>query len=214
MSEHAVFFKAGSITLEGRYSHVSPTAPGAVICHPHPAYGGTMDNNVVDAAVQALQQTGHSTLRFNFRGVGRSEGRYGEGLAEVEDVRAAIRFLLEQAPESEPIVLAGYSFGSWVASHSLQGDAIVSHLILIAPPTSMFDFSSLLEDKEERARHVIVGERDQFCDRDELQRIYKQLPEPKSLQVVPRTDHFFYAHEKYLIEAIKDAVADHHATGK
>ena len=101
-----------------------------------------MNNNVVLAVVEALQATGHPTLRFNFRGVGESEGRYADGTGEVEDVRAAIAFLQEKTGgDGVPVVLAGYSFGSWVAANALPGDSAVSHLILVAPPTSMFDFS-------------------------------------------------------------------------
>jgi alpha/beta superfamily hydrolase len=210
MPEQDVAFFSGKLKLEGRYSEstAKPQLP-SVICHPHPAYGGTMDNNVVVSAAEALQGTGHSTLRFNFRGVGRSEGRYDNGMGETEDLRAAMEFVQEKAGKDAPVILVGYSFGAWIAAKVLQGDASVAHVILIAPPTSMFDLSTLNEDHQERSRHVIVGERDQFCDRKALQQIYDRLPEPKSLRVIPHTDHFFFAHEKFLIEAIKEAVADH-----
>ncbi|UCD57062.1 MAG: alpha/beta fold hydrolase [Candidatus Hydrogenedentota bacterium] len=212
MTEQPVFLSAGSIRLQGMFSPASPDSPhpAAVICHPHPAYGGTMDNNVVLAVTRALQDTGHSTLRFNFRGVGRSEGRHAGGAGEIEDVRAAIRFVQEEAESGDSsIILAGYSFGSWVAANVLGGDSSVSHLILVAPPTSMFDFSMLSEDEEERARHFIVGERDQFCDLDLLRDIFDRLPEPKTIRVVPRADHFFFAREAAVVEAVKEAIADH-----
>jgi alpha/beta superfamily hydrolase len=219
MPEQPVFFHAGSLKLEGMFSPApadSRGRPAAVICHPHPVYGGTMGNNVVMALTRALQQTGHLTLRFNFRGVGRSEGRYAEGTGEREDVRAdvraAIAFVRQEAGGGEsPTVLAGYSFGSWVAANSLDGDSAVSHLILVAPPTSMFSFSALSEDKKERARHVIVGERDQYCDRAILQEIFDRLPEPKTMRVIPRADHFFFARDRALGEAVREAVADHSA---
>jgi hypothetical protein len=210
MSEQAVTFSAGELKIEGMYAPATSKEPyPAVICHPHPAYGGTMDNNVVIAAAQALQETGHSTLRFNFRGVGGSEGCYDGGEGEVEDARAAIEFVREKMNGDHPVILVGYSFGAWVSAKALEGDNTVAHLILIAPPTAMFDFHALLDDPQERSRHIIVGERDQFCDRENLQDIFQKLPDPKSLRVIPRTDHFFFAHEKYLIEAVKAAVADH-----
>jgi alpha/beta superfamily hydrolase len=207
--EQKVAFFSGKFKIEGRYSEsaVKPQFP-SVICHPHPAYGGTMDNNVVMAAVEALQETGHSTLRFNFRGVGRSEGRYDNGVGETEDLRAAMEFVWKKAGDA-PVILVGYSFGSWIAAKVLQDDTSAAHVILIAPPTSMFDLSMLNKDEQERSRHIIVGERDQFCDRQALQEIYNKLPEPKSLRIIPHTDHFFFAHEKFLIETIKEAVADH-----
>jgi hypothetical protein len=216
MAEQSVFFQAGDLKLHGMFSPALEGKPhaAAVICHPHPIYGGTMDNNVVLAVVRALQDTGHATLRFNFRGVERSEGSHAEGLGEIEDVRAAIKFVQEKTGNGEsPIVLAGYSFGSWVASNALAGDSSVSHVILVGPPTSMFDFSALIEDREERARHVIVGERDQFCDRDKLQGIFEQLPEPKTMRVIPRADHFFFGRESILIETVKEALIDHATTG-
>ncbi len=212
VSEQHVFFKAGNIKLEGMY-YQAPTGserPAAVICHPHPAYGGTMDNNVVTAVARALLETGHSTLRFNFRGTGLSEGSHSGGTGEVDDVRAAIAFVHEKTGNAEsPIILAGYSFGAWVAANALAGDHTISQVILVAPPTSMFDFSVLNKDTEERARLFIVGDRDQFCDREALQKIFDRLPNPKSLRVVPHTDHFFFAHEKFLVEAVKEALGNH-----
>jgi hypothetical protein len=211
MREQHVFFNVGKLRLEGMYFQSNfPNAYPAVICHPHPAYGGTMDNNVVMAAAKALQETGHSTLRFNFRGVGQSEGHHEGGAGEIEDARAAIDFVLKKSGSDAPVTLVGYSFGAWVATQALIGDDSVAHLILIGPPTSMFDLSPLLNDTEERARHFIVGDRDQFCDRQKLQEIYDKLPPPKSLRIIPHTDHFFFAHEKYLIEAVKEAVNPSH----
>jgi alpha/beta superfamily hydrolase len=188
----------------------SSAQPGAVICHPHPVYGGTMDNNVVLAVTKVLRDTGHSTLRFNFRGVGKSEGGYSDGTGEVEDVRAAMRFVQAEAGDSDaPIVLAGYSFGSWVAAKALIGDNSVSHLIMVAPPTSMFDLSVLSEDTTERARHFIVGDRDQFCDLENLREILKNLPEPKSMTVIPGSDHFLFGRDQAIADAVKQAVTDH-----
>ncbi len=209
MSEQAVVFNAGSLKLQGMYHAADSPVAGAVICHPHPLYGGSMDNNVVNAVAQTLQATGHSTLRFNFRGVGKSEGSHDGGAGEIEDVRAAIEFIREQAGRSVAVVLAGYSFGSWVAAGALEGDESVSHLLMVAPPTAMFDFSALARDDKERARHFIVGERDQYCDLEALRDLFDGLPEPKTMKVVPGTDHFWISREKALAEAVGEAMADH-----
>ncbi len=209
VSEQHVFFSSRGLKLEGMYyqAPASTPLPAAVICHPHPVYGGTMDNNVVMAVAHALQETGHSTLRFNFRGTGLSEGSYSGGIDEVEDVRAAVAFVHEKMGNAEsPIILAGYSFGAWVAANALSGDHTISQVILIAPPTSMFDFSILNKDTKERSRHFIVGDRDQFCNREALQKIFDGLPKPKSFRIVPHTDHFFFAHEKFLIKAVQEAL--------
>src|SRR5215510_7238151 len=109
--EEHVTFPVGDITLEGLF-WTPPQTPaiGAVLCHPHPLYGGEMHNNVVSALADALQQAGVATLRFNFRGVGRSGGEHGGGEAEVEDVKAAVSYLLSR--QAVPtVVVAGYSFG-------------------------------------------------------------------------------------------------------
>jgi hypothetical protein len=148
-------------------------------------------------------------LRFNFRSVGKSEGSHDGGAGEIEDARAAIEFVREKTGASTAIVLAGYSFGSWVAAGALEGDESVSHLILIAPPTAMFDFSALTRDDKERARHIIVGERDQYCDHDVLQELFDGLPEPKTMKIVPGADHFWFGREKALVEALGEAMADH-----
>lgn len=209
MSEQAVVFNAGSLKLQGMYHAVDSPVAGAVVCSPHPLYGGSMDNNVVNAVAQTLQETGHSTLRFNFRGVGESEGIHDGGTGEIEDARAAIELVLENEGPSTAVVLAGYSFGSWVAAGTLKGDESVSHLIMVAPPTSMFDFSALAQDDKERWRHIIVGERDQYCDQGVLRELFDGLPEPKSMKVVPGADHFWFGREKALAEAVGEAMADH-----
>ena len=217
MSERPVFFQAGDVKLEGMYFEAASPVAVAVICHPHPLFGGTMGNNVVAAVARELQETGHSTLRFNFRGVGQSEGSHGGGTAEVEDVRAAIKFVRERESEkvgAEPpqVVLAGFSFGSWVAAGALEGpeaDDSVSHLILVGPPTLSFDFSMLTRDTKERGRHFIVGENDEHCDFSVLREIFDKLPEPKTMAIIPRADHFLFARDRAIGEAVREAVADH-----
>jgi hypothetical protein len=213
LSENPVFFQAGDVRLEGMHFEAASPVAVAVICHPHPLFGGTMGNNVVAAVARELQETGHSTLRFNFRGVGQSEGSHGGGTAEVDDVRAAIKFVRESAGAEPPqVVLAGFSFGAWVAANALEGpeaDDSVSHLILLGPPTVMFDFSILVKDTKERGRHFIVGENDEHCDFAALRDIFDKLPEPKTMAVIPRADHFLFARDRAIGDAVREAVADH-----
>ncbi|RLJ02607.1 MAG: alpha/beta hydrolase, partial [Candidatus Aenigmatarchaeota archaeon] len=111
MKEEKVFFQAGDVKIEGMLYN-APGEKGAVVTHPHPLYGGDMHNNVVETVVQAYREKGYATLRFNFRGVGRSTGSYDEGIGEQEDVRAALAYLTGTGKTS--IDLAGYSFGAWV----------------------------------------------------------------------------------------------------
>ena len=133
-----------------------------MICHPHPVYGGTMHNNVVRAASKAFNAIGYSTLRFNFRGVENSTGQHGDGIAELTDVAAAFSFVQDQGMKE--VVIAGYSFGGWVASHSVLSLSAAG-LLLISPPIAMFDIDFRNLDLP---LWIICGEHDQYCPLREL----------------------------------------------
>lgn len=154
----------------------------AVVTHPHPLYGGDMHNNVVMAARDAALAAGFSSLRFNFRGVGRSDGFYDHGQGEREDLKSVL-----SAAGENPILLA-YSFGAWVASGILASESLPA--ILISPPTGMMTFSAL------KGLNVwaIVGNHDQFCDPNKLQEVI----DLERIQVVPGIDHFWFGQEKKL----------------
>src|SRR5438034_3172074 len=133
----AVTFASGVLTLEGALNLPERTpAPGIVVCHPHPMYGGEMHNSVVDAVCQTAVENGISALRFNFRGASHSEGRYDNGIGERDDVRAALTYL-RGLPEvdSGRVALAGYSFGAAVALHAT--DERLNAFIAVSLPTAM-----------------------------------------------------------------------------
>src|SRR5262245_47291491 len=113
-TEERVIIRTHDLRLEGMLAVSSGAIAAVVICHPHPQYGGDMDNSIVRLVADHLQQAGVATLRFNFRGVGDSEGRYGAGVGEADDARAAVALLRERARVSQ-VTLAGYSFGAMVA---------------------------------------------------------------------------------------------------
>ncbi len=142
MREERVFFTAGDLRLEGLY------CPGkygrAVISHPNPQLGGTMHNNVLEAVARAIYSCGLATLRFNFRGVEASEGSFGGGVDEIEDVKAAVSFI-EGRFSNGPLILAGYSFGVRPALLVGSGLSSVSSLVGIAPPVDKMDFKFLRE---------------------------------------------------------------------
>ncbi|MDZ7698565.1 MAG: alpha/beta hydrolase [Deltaproteobacteria bacterium] len=140
MDEAKISFDAGGLTIEGLLG--GDVSGGAVvITHPHPLYGGEMHNGVVDAVVRACRQKGLATLRFNFRGVGQSQGHYDEGIGEQDDVRAAVSYLDELGAPA--IDLAGYSFGAWVNASAIGSLASVNRLIMVSPPVNFMDFSFL-----------------------------------------------------------------------
>ncbi len=160
----------------------------AVLCHPHPQYGGTMHNKVVVRAAQAFQEAGMATLRFNFRGVGKSAGTFDFGEGEQEDVAAAIAFVAERYPQV-PIWLAGYSFGAWVGLKVGTRDERVTTLIAIGAAVALSDFR-FLEDCR-KPKLFVHGTKDEFAPLEHLQALMLTLPEPKDLILIEGADHFF-----------------------
>jgi alpha/beta superfamily hydrolase len=197
--EEQVQIKAGEISLEARFSPGAQTA-GVVITHPHPLYGGSMDNNVVWTAVRAYGDLGWSTLRFNFRGVGASTGRYGDGLAEAEDVAGAVTFLKSRVPG--PCYVVGYSFGAAVAARALLEGLRVTGAVLISPPIAFMDLGFLPETPG--LSLIVVGDEDDLCPLAEVEDLCRRRQPPVDLKVVPGADHFYGGREEALYRILKD----------
>jgi hypothetical protein len=197
--EEEVCIAAGRVTLEGRFAP-GPDAGGVIITHPHPQYGGSMHNNVVWTAHLAFQARGWATLRFNFRGVGRSTGAYGQGLGEVEDLKAAAAFLAGRIPG--PVFLAGYSFGAYVTARALVEGLTAGGALLIAPPVAFMDLAFLPEALG--LNLVVAGDRDDLCPLAALQALLGRHPAPPELAVIAGADHFFSGREEDLFRALKD----------
>ncbi|MBI1816316.1 MAG: alpha/beta fold hydrolase [Deltaproteobacteria bacterium] len=197
--EEAIQFTADGLQLEGRLGVPESATHGAVICHPHPQYGGTMDNDVVSAVAEALQAAGVATLRFNFRGVGASEGRYGGGQAEANDARAAVDQLRTRASTTD-VTLIGYSFGAIVALLAGHDHSGVSRLIAIATPVPMFDLDFLTACS--RRKLFILGDRDQYCPLTAMHDRFATLPEPKTFMPIAGADHFFAGHEAAVADTV------------
>lgn len=204
VSINEVFIRCGSIVLEGVLEIPEPrTGPrgGAVICHPHPLFGGNMHNNVVRALKKAVTEKGLISLRFNFRGTGRSEGSYGQGIDEMEDVKAAVDFIAE-VPEIDlgKLIVAGYSFGCWVGLRAAVSDARPAGLIGISPPVNEYDFSFLRD--ETRPKLLVAGDQDFVCSVEGFNKLVEEIPEPKASKVLPGVDHFHAGHEADLIREV------------
>ena len=205
MIEKKVFIPSNGIELEGLLSILEalPVKGGVIFCHPHPQYGGAMDNSVITAAVEAASQEGFSTLRFNFRGVGGSTGSYGEGIGEREDVEAAVEYLSVKLEDSHsPLILLGYSFGAWAGLPIGVRDRRIQGMVAIAPPLEMYDFGFLMGCKKRKL--FIAGNKDSFCPTPLLEKWYGELDEPKSLVIIPGADHFFSFHTHLLIEPLRE----------
>jgi uncharacterized protein len=197
--EEQVMFPVGDISLEGRYAaSTSASQVGAVVCHPHPLYGGEMNNNIVTALIQAFQQAGMATVRFNFRGVGRSGGSHDQGNGEVEDVKAAVTYLLSRQAMST-VIVAGYSFGSMVGLRAGVADDRVHKLIGVALPMGFGDPSFLLSSPKPKL--LISGDNDNYCPLPALNEFFAKLIEPKTLVTVTGADHFFWGQEGEVAKA-------------
>jgi alpha/beta superfamily hydrolase len=160
----------------------------AVVCHPHPLYGGTMHNKVVFQTAKALDQRGATVLRFNFRGVEHSEGVHDRGQGEQDDVRSAIDYLAAEFP-GRPILVAGFSFGSSVGLRAGCGDARVTQVIGLGLPVDNLDMSFL--SACEKPKLIIQGGSDQFGAPAGIEALFATLSEPKRLVIVEGADHFF-----------------------
>ena len=160
----------------------------AVVCHPHPLFGGTMHNKVVYNAAKSLDALGFAVLRFNFRGTGRSEGKHDRGEGERGDVRAALDYLATEFP-GIPLLVTGFSFGCWVGLRAGCEDARVKLLIGLGAPVNNVDFSYLTQCGKPKL--FVHGANDQFGDAEKLKTMVKGLPGENRLVVVEAADHFF-----------------------
>jgi len=177
-----------------------PPAAAAVVCHAHPLHGGVMHFKVVFRAAKALQQNGAAVLRFNFRGVGRSQGTHDEGRGEQDDVRAALDELRRRFP-GLPLIAGGFSFGATMALRVGCAERGIGALVALGLPLSMLPDVGFLEACRP-PRLFVQGEQDQFGDGDQLRQLVARLPEPRTLVVVPGADHFFGGHLDELQEAV------------
>jgi uncharacterized protein len=186
----------------------------AVVCHPHPLFGGTLHNKVVFHTMKALNSFGFPVLRFNFRGTGLSQGEHDSGIGEVEDVRAALNWL--DAEFHLPLIFAGFSFGAAVGLRAAFDDVRVRALIAVGTPAvpvaaeseepRVYTFDFL--QKCTKPKLLVSGARDQFGPRARLQALVDSVPEPKELVLIEGGDHFFEGRLRELRDAIESWVKE------
>jgi alpha/beta superfamily hydrolase len=196
MEEDRVFFGQGNIRLEGLYAN-SGGVMGAVISHPHPPRGGDMHNPVVETLAETLFAGGISTLRYNFRGVGKSTGTFDDGRGEQDDALAAISFIEEQGIRE--ILLAGYSFGAWVNAYILTRRKLLP-AVFVAPPINLFSFD--FQTLRGKVGLIICGDQDKYCPTERIKSVAAELA--CHLDIIPDADHFFQSRENDLAECIND----------
>jgi alpha/beta superfamily hydrolase len=178
-----------------------------VFAHPLPTHGGTMHTKAVYQGTKGLVRAGCAVLRFNFRGVGKSQGSFTGGDGERGDFTAALDYMAHRYPALH-LWAAGFSFGSWIALETGATDDRVSVLIGLAPPVTRegYDFSNVL--KSTKPKFFVQGEADDICPIQDMWKFYGALPEPKELVVIDGADHLFDGHTTEVGEALEDLLGD------
>ncbi|MDX2049746.1 MAG: alpha/beta hydrolase [Rickettsiaceae bacterium] len=202
-----VFFNGPAGRIEGKFFQSSDErAPAAIVLHPHPLYGGSMNNKVVYAVYKTLMQSGMSVLRINFRGVGRSQGNFDSGVGELSDAATALDWLQIKTPLAKEFWLAGFSFGSWIALQLIMRRPEVNNFIAVSPPVNKFDFSFLSPCPIPGL--IVHGNQDSIVDEASVISLVDKLTKQKNLKVdfrsIDGADHFFRNKINDLEEIIQD----------
>jgi uncharacterized protein len=204
-SIRSLFFAGPAGRLEALLNAGGPGAThAALVCHPHPLFGGTLHNKVVFHAMKALNSFGFPVLRFNFRGTGLSEGEHDRGVGEVEDVRAALDWLEREF--ALPLIFAGFSFGAAVGARAVYADDRVSALVALGLPAvpvedRTYDFEFLRACTKPKL--FVSGSRDQFGPAGKLEALVNTFSDPKKLVRIEAGDHFFEGRLREMREAIE-----------
>lgn len=199
--------------LEGRYHPQpgKPDAPLAIVLHPHPQFGGTMNNRVVYNLHYAFHRMGFTVMRFNFRGVGRSQGEFDQGIGELSDAASALDYLQAMNPNSKHCWVAGFSFGAWIGMQLLMRRPEITGFISVAPPANMYDFSFLAPCPSSGL--IVNGTADRVAPPKDTNALVSKLREQKGITItheeIEGADHFFRdddLHMKPMIDLVQGYV--------
>src|SRR6202790_5418116 len=193
--------------IEGRYHHArGGTAPMALVLHPHPLHGGTMHNKVVYALYQCFVRRGFSTLRFNFRGVGRSQGSFARGEGELSDAASALDWLQGYNANASACWIGGFSFGAWIGMQLLMRRPEIDGFISVAPPANIYDFGFLAPCPSSGL--IIHGDKDHLVPLESVQKLINKLMHQRDITIdfrlVKGADHFFQSRLEELDEEVED----------
>ena len=180
--------------LEARYHHAEgPNAPIALVLHPHPQHGGTMNHKLVYTVYNIFRERSFSVLRFNFRGVGRSQGRFDNGLGELSDAAAALDWMQTINPNAKFCWISGFSFGAWIAMQVLMRRPEIHSFIAVAPPANMFDFTFLAPCPSSGL--IIHGARDNLVPKSDVATLAQKLQNQRHIEidyrVIKGANHLF-----------------------
>lgn len=180
-------FNSDGFVLEGLFDEVS-NEHAAIITHPHPLYGGDMYNPVVEAVAKAYQKKGFTTLCFNFRGTGKSQGTHDNGNGEQQDVKSALAFL--SAQNYKRIDIAGYSFGSWVNALAAGNFALDNPMIMVSPPVAFIDFKDV--SSLSSLQYVVTGSEDEIAPHHLVKKMVPEWNQDSVFDIIEGADHFFF----------------------
>jgi len=204
-----VIFNGAAGRLEGRYTPASEDkAPVALLLHPHPQHGGTMNNKVVYTLFHAFLHCGFAALRFNFRGVGRSQGHFDRGEGELADAASALDWLQAAHPNARACWVGGFSFGAWIGMQLLMRRPEIASFVAAAPPSSMFDFGFLAPLPASGL--IVQGDQDQIVPLEATQKLVAKLKHQRDIEidfrVISGGDHFFQGRLDELSRVVEDYV--------
>jgi alpha/beta superfamily hydrolase len=199
-----VIFQGSAGRIEGRFCRSSiRNAPVAMILHPHPKHGGTMNNKVVYTLYQSFAKAGFSVLRFNFRGVGRSEGTYSEWDGELSDAASALDWL-QATLSSNSFWIAGFSFGAWISMQLLMRRPEIEGFVAVSPPANLYDFSFLAPCPA--SGYIIQGKKDSIVDYTSVDTLVQRLVIQRHIKIdyslIEEADHFFTNKQEILDEKV------------
>jgi alpha/beta superfamily hydrolase len=201
-----VMFAGPAGRLEGRYQHTKTDSNRiALILHPHPQYGGTMNNRVVYEMFYAFQRKGFSVLRFNFRGAGRSQGEFDSGIGELADAASALDWLQAMNPTANECWIAGFSFGAWIGMQLLMRRPEIHGFISVSPPANMYDFTFLAPCPSSGL--IVTGRSDMVAPEPDVAKLVQRLSAQRGIKItysiIDEANHFFDDKTEPLIEEVE-----------
>lgn len=202
-----IIFNGPAGRIEGRYSHSkTPNAPLALILHPHPEQGGTMNNKIAYSLFHTFVARGFSALRFNFRGVGRSQGVFDRGEGELSDAASALDWMQEINRNAPYVWVAGFSFGAWIGMQLLMRRPEIQGFVSVAPPANIYDFSFLAPCPSSGL--IVQGGKDNVVPASSVEKLVQKLRSQRGIEIDYRTlddaNHFFHNHVDLLCDTVHD----------
>lgn len=189
-----VFFSGPEGRIEGRYHHnETKGAPIVVVLHPHPLYGGTMNNKITYNLYHTFVRAGFSALRFNFRGIGKSQGKFDDGIGELADAATALDWIQQQNMDASACWIAGFSFGAWISMQLLMRRPEINGFIAVSPPANLYDFGFLSPCPT--AGLITMGDKDEIVSEEAVSKLATKLAGQKGAnleyKIIHNADHYY-----------------------